>query len=1034
MTSSLRLKIKISLVAALFFSSAFLWARPLHPTSESGSSHAFCGTYRGRLQDQLRRDAEIRLWASQQRKNRSLEAAAASASKDVFDIAIIEDDGTIITPVNLFDLENNQVRLTPSTTGSFLLSTQAGQIDHDNLGARLDLKDDDSMKQVFQNGFHFPFRGETFESLFINSDGNITFIEGDSASTDRDLTRFNNGPPRLALFFADLNPETSPLGGIYFNQKTDRLLITWDHIRAYSDSGDSREVNIQAELFPDGSITITYGEISFPNGIVGWTSGGNRQMVQFADLSMKNGAVLTGAQSEKFSQTTQVSNSALAQKFYKNHPDRFDQLVVFTNFPYDLGNAFAYELNVKNDIQGIGLLETVPGRAPTPFFDYSATFGSQGMLQSYLSMNQLAAFPDDPDQVFFGTNSTLSIIGQEAGHRWLAYAPFLDNGNISRENLGRDFDHWSFFFNSEASVMEGNKIRDNGDGSFTTTESTRRFSPLDQYLMGLRAAEQVDPSFLVTNVTGTRRNSSSAPALGVTFHGTRSDLTVYDIIAAAGPRIPACNLAPKTFNQAFILLIQQGTTLKDPDLEKITRIKTRWEDFYRQATDGLGKVDARLFAGVPPPVVQDALPNFGSTMGGTKVYVSGQNFEPNAKVFFGELPASRVEPIDSTSLIAYAPAQTSSNVAVRVVNSDKQESAAPVLFEYQALVPATLSPAVLRIPNAIDSVDYRSNLGLNNLSSNEALVKISLLDQHGNLLKPAMNAVVPSQGYLQLEHVLREISGNYLMTGLEGTLAIESNQPVTGFLSQINNAANDPAIVDAVHEGNSHLILDSAANTSAFQSSLTVVNLSSRDGHVTLKAISRENGQGIGEALTSLPLKSNGYLRFDNILQNLGVQGEYAPVEIVSEDQLLLSAVSLVTDVSTHTGGIFTAHPYSESAQTQYILVARDDADFRTNLGLHNPGAESAQVLIELHDTEGRLVCSTNEPIQLFPGQSVQINGVTSYLRKSGGKQLTENSNNTYLKLSSDHPIQAYASLIRNRNNDSAIEHGARQWSQHTAS
>ena len=99
---------------------------------------------------------------------------------------------------------------------------------------------------------------------------------------------------------------------------------------------------------------------------------------------------------------------------------------MFTNFSFDLEGAFAFELNIKNEIRGIGLEQ----------FDFASEFGSNGRLQSFLAMNQLSEFPDDPDAAFFGTNSTVNIIGQEAGHRWLAYVRFRDtNGQNSTSFL-----------------------------------------------------------------------------------------------------------------------------------------------------------------------------------------------------------------------------------------------------------------------------------------------------------------------------------------------------------------------------------------------------------------------------------------------------------------------------------------------------------------------------------------------------------------------------------------------------------------------
>jgi hypothetical protein len=342
---------------------------------------------------------------------------------------------------------------------------------------------------------------------------------------------------------------------------------------------------------------------------------------------------------ERFARTTELDLPALAAKFYQTHGDEYDQLVMFTNFAFDLEGAFAFELNIKNEIRGIGLEQ----------FDFASDFGSNGRLQSFLAMNQLTEFPDDPDTVFFGTNSTINIIGQEAGHRWLAYTRFRDsNGQNSTKLLGRDDAHWSFFFNSEASVMEGNQIEDLGSGNFQTTAATDRYSKLDQYIMGLRDPNQVGPMFFVDDVTGTARTASSAPAIGVSFRGTRQNLTVNDIIASEGPRIPTVAASPKTFKQAFILLVQSGTSPSNAEVTKLDRFRQRWQEFFGQATEGLGTADTTLNTIAVTPTLSSLAPAFGPTVGNTPIYILGNNFQDGVTVSFGPASATNVQRVSSS--------------------------------------------------------------------------------------------------------------------------------------------------------------------------------------------------------------------------------------------------------------------------------------------------------------------------------------------------------------------------------------------------
>ena len=209
-----------------------------------------------------------------------------------------------------------------------------------------------------------------------------------------------------------------------------------------------------------------------------------------------------------------LSTTGVGQRFYSSHSDDFDMLVVFgaLSLPGILaGGGTAFHQGVRNDVSGIGRTS----------FDNTAVFGSAGQLKSFLNMNSLTIYPSDPTANLPGNNdTTLTLLGQEAGHRWGAFVQFDESGVCSNDLLGRQLAHWCFFYDSDASVLEGNSWVDSGGGSFTTDEDTVRFSDLDQYLMGVRSGAQVPNSFFIDNPTGTSRSCSSTPSTGVTVSGT----------------------------------------------------------------------------------------------------------------------------------------------------------------------------------------------------------------------------------------------------------------------------------------------------------------------------------------------------------------------------------------------------------------------------------------------------------------------------------------------------------------------------------
>jgi hypothetical protein len=271
---------------------------------------------------------------------------------------------------------------------------------------------------------------------------------------------------------------------------------------------------------------------------------------------------------------------AVARRFYVSHPDLFEQLVVYTTRPLNpFPGTLAFELNIKNEIAGLGL----------ELADDSADYGSAGALRSL-------AYMDSIDQYL--EVDGFEVLGHEVAHRWLARLEFLREGKAESSLLGRGAVHWSFFLDSDASVMEGNDIEDRGGGRFLTVDFARGYSALDQYAMGLRSAADVPPFFYVEAPDDFRPNrtykATSGPEPGVSFTGLRRDVRVEDVVAALGPRVPAAEAAPKLLRQAFILVADAQAPSIEARVAAIARIRARFEPWYREATGGRGSVDSSL--------------------------------------------------------------------------------------------------------------------------------------------------------------------------------------------------------------------------------------------------------------------------------------------------------------------------------------------------------------------------------------------------------------------------------------------------------
>jgi hypothetical protein len=503
----------------------------------------------------------------------------AATSQDIGDIAVLRDEGDLILPANTYDLKGFGIRFVRNASGGYDVTRIDGAF-RATLGSRVTLTDDDSRRADV--AFSFPFYSGTERTAFVNSDGNITFGEGDNASTDRNIARLVSGPPRVAVFLADLDPSTG--GGVFVNAAADQHVVTWCRVRGFESSDTT---TAQITLLPDGAIEFKYASaIALPDAVVGVAPGRSTEF-RPVDLSTQGTTPGgSGAVGERFADAPQLDAVAVTQAFYRSHPDAYDQIVMWTDARV-IQDAFAFESTVANEIRGIGL----------EIFDFSRDFGSGGRLRSYAVMDFLGKYPDDPQQRFLGENSTVSVLGQEVGHRWLAYVEFRDhNRQQSDALLGRQQAHWSFFMDSDASVMEGNDIEDLGGGSFRTIDAVRRYSRFDQYAMGLVPAAEVPPFFYVESPMNLseQKDRESAPDIGVTFNGTRRDVLIDDVIAIHGDRAPSSAESARVHRQAFVYIVGAGRMVDGGQIAKLDRIRRQWEEFFAAATENRMRAETRL--------------------------------------------------------------------------------------------------------------------------------------------------------------------------------------------------------------------------------------------------------------------------------------------------------------------------------------------------------------------------------------------------------------------------------------------------------
>ena len=534
--------------------------------------------------------------------NTAAEVTFESTSTDVGNLVVINGNEHIVQPKNTFDLASQNLRFTPNDLGGYDVSMREDVELAQAFGDVLELSDDDSKKVEIE--FDFPFFGEEYTELFVNSDGNITFGKGEATLQARDLQRFLGESPRIGVLYTDLNPYYS-FGTVEVKQSAEQVTVTWFDIDAYSADFffGGGTLTMQVILFDTGVIDIVFDESDVRTGIVGVSPGGLDNAFQVTLVDYSDNLPLegtTGAIAEVFVDLPTVNLQNVAREFYRTHSDDFDSLVLFTNFEsnLDLVGVLAFAINVQNDVLGIGN----PNRSEIfPQFDHTAEYGSQGRLRSFLTMKNLKVWEDDPLENTFGpATSTLSVLAHEFGHTWLA---FIDPPVL----LTRDRAHWNFFLHTSGSLLGGNDIQDNGDGSFITLAPKNIYSPLDLYLMGLLKPEEVPPTFVVTDPhdldlpppydqqTITAGDLQNVYSLGdVGFRGDKQEVRIEDIIAVNGIRIPDAESSQKDFQTAFILLAMGEEGPTSDEIEQVEAVRLYWPPFFHRAANDLATVTSTL--------------------------------------------------------------------------------------------------------------------------------------------------------------------------------------------------------------------------------------------------------------------------------------------------------------------------------------------------------------------------------------------------------------------------------------------------------
>jgi hypothetical protein len=196
-----------------------------------------------------------------------------------------------------------------------------------------------------------------------------------------------------------------------------------------------------------------------------------------------------------------------------------------------------------------------------------------------------------PERKIRPYNYAMSQIGHEMGHRWSAFVSAKING----ETISLGPVHWAqglqaqvafpYQRPTEASAMGGGVWQDNFDGTYTQLDDNyyvpaTGYSYLDLYLMGFISAAEVPDFFMLRNLASAGKDANGHPI----FKADRTKVTIQDVIAVEGPRLPDVDHSQREFNTGIVVLVEHGQSPSPELIKRANDIREQWMDYWVTTT------------------------------------------------------------------------------------------------------------------------------------------------------------------------------------------------------------------------------------------------------------------------------------------------------------------------------------------------------------------------------------------------------------------------------------------------------------------
>jgi hypothetical protein len=403
---------------------------------------------------------------------------------------------------------------------------------------------------------------------------------------------WNHHPSRYVAFGSGVSRKVKVVGNtITLQGVLPAALRGAEHVAVYAEFGATGKPPIEEKLPPH---VVKLTGIRSPE-------------VHFSSLTRKDGPFAVVY--ESFHYLTLPRPQGFSCAVIKGLGDKFDFLAYYSDFRIDNQEAGTPSDGPKGgNVLGTGELQHDLG-----------AYCTQGRFQwgfvqpVYVDSNQMQERPPEgapvgsdhditfyahqlaessPDRKIRPYNYAMSQIGHEMGHRWSAFV----SAKVDGETIPLGPVHWAqglqapvafpYQRPTEASAMGGGVWQDNFDGTYTQLDDNyyvpaTGWSYLDLYLMGLISAAEVPDFFMLKNLVAAGKDANGHPI----FKADRTKVTIQDVIAVEGPRLPDVDHSQREFNTGMVVVVEHGQSPSHELIDRANGIRQQWIDYWETTTE-----------------------------------------------------------------------------------------------------------------------------------------------------------------------------------------------------------------------------------------------------------------------------------------------------------------------------------------------------------------------------------------------------------------------------------------------------------------